>query len=256
MKDVLAVPCLKDNYAYLVPMAGGGIVVVDPSEGEPCLEAIARSGKRLVAVWATHHHHDHVGGIEAIVQVHRVPVFGSKADEGRIPGQTHTLTDGETFLVDGSNVRIKHVPGHTRGALVYGVDLPSGPAAFTGDTLFAAGCGRLFEGTAEQMHESLERIAGMDLETKLYPGHEYTVGNLKFALAAEPSNEALAQRMDETQSLRAGGHPTVPTTVAMERRTNPFLRHASPEIRAFVQASPQDTAIEVFRRLRARKDTF
>jgi hydroxyacylglutathione hydrolase len=225
---VVTIPCLKDNYAYLVVcQATGRAAVVDPSEGAPVLEAIQREGVTLSAIWNTHHHHDHVGGNQEVAAAHAgIEVVAHVSDQGRVPGQTRSVDAGDTALVGGLRASIVFNPGHTRGAVSYHL---TGGALFTGDTLFAAGCGRLFEGTATQMYDSLTRLAALPETTQVYCGHEYTASNLEFAAAAEPDNAAVAERAARVAVLRDRGAPTMGFTLADERATNPFVRAGSPE---------------------------
>lgn len=226
--EIHPVPCLKDNYAYLVAAAtGNGYVVVDPSEAAPVLEALDAVGGKLLAVWNTHHHWDHVGGNLALAeQFPGLPVYGHVSDRGRNPGQTHDLNDGDTTdVLPGRPAKIIFNPGHTSGAVSYYV--PSLGAVFTGDTMFASGCGRLFEGTPEQMFSSLTRLASLDPATKVYFGHEYTAANLAFAAAVEPENPAIATRRAHILAARAAGHQTTPSLIADELATNPFVRAGS-----------------------------
>jgi hydroxyacylglutathione hydrolase len=255
--EVTTVPCLKDNYAYLVRAPGSEVVlVVDASEAAPVLAALERLRVRLGAILSTHHHHDHVGGNEELAR--RFPgisVLGSEHDRGRIPGQTRGVAHGETFELFGLGFRSLFVPGHTLGA----VSFFGHGAVFTGDTLFAAGCGRLFEGTPELMHESLNRtLAGLPDETLVYCGHEYTVNNLRVAAHVEPGNPSVTEKAARARALRERGEPTVPSTLAEERLTNPFLRVESPEIRARYRAKlgADAPAAAVLGALRAEKDAF
>src|SRR4051812_34855261 len=190
---VVAVPCLKDNYAYLV-IDGANAAVVDPGEAAPVEAALAREGVKLVAVWATHHHADHVGGVPDLVAKHpNLEVIGHASDhaKARIPGQTRGVEDGDEVAMGSVHARVIHNPGHTLGAITFVTDDGS---AFTGDTLFGAGCGRVFEGTPQMMHDSLQRLAALPPDTKVYFGHEYTASNLKFAAAVEPDNAAQKAR--------------------------------------------------------------
>mgnify|MGYP001592663839 CR=1 FL=1 len=236
--QVTAIPCLKDNYAYLVVceetrQAG----VVDPSEAAPVLEAVRQAGVALVAILNTHHHWDHVGGNkELLARYPALAVYGHASDQGRIEGQTHFLRHGDTFRLGTLEVRGLHNPGHTTGALSYVVQ----DCVFTGDTLFAAGCGRLFEGTPEMMHESLCKVIGaLPERTQVYFGHEYTEANLRFAAHVEPDNAAVQARLEAVRKLRQAGRFTTPSTLAEEWRTNPFMRSESATIRAAVkQADP------------------
>lgn len=227
------VPCLRDNYAYLLRDAQTGEVwLVDPSEPGPPERAIAGRGGNLRGILATHHHLDHVGGIDELVRGgDHVWVAGHASDRGRIPEQTVFLeaaTDAwqdSGLVLAGRKLLGLHIPGHTRGAIAWRLVGKGGEPddVFTGDTLFAAGCGRLFEGTPAQMHTSLQQICGLPGPTRLWFGHEYTAANLRFAAVVEPGNPAIAER--------AAGLPscTTPTTVAEERATNPFVRAGSVE---------------------------
>ncbi len=221
---IVPVACLKDNYAYLVICeATGEAAVVDPSEAAPVEAALLREGVTLRAIWNTHHHFDHVGGNEALVAAHPgIPVVASVFDgtNHRVPAQTVELADGAATAVGRLQFSGIVVPGHTLGALT----LVGAGAALTGDTLFLAGCGRLFEGTPAQMFGSLGRLGALPGETRIYPGHEYTVKNLEFAAAAEPDNRDVEARLAEARTRRSQGEPTVPATLEEERATNPFLR--------------------------------
>jgi hydroxyacylglutathione hydrolase len=233
--QVEIVPCLEDNYAYVLHAPGTDLaVVVDPSEAAPVKAALDRRGLRLAAILATHHHWDHVGGNEELLKLFpNARVFGYHSDRGRLPGLSNQLTDGEEFEVAGLGFRALHIPGHTLGAVAYF----GSEAVFTGDTLFVAGCGRLFEGTPAQMYESLnEKLGRLPDATRVYCGHEYTLKNLEFAAHMEPQNEAVREKIERAKRERAQGRPTVPSTIAEERTTNPFLRVESPEILSRVAA--------------------
>lgn len=233
MLTIEPVPCLRDNYAYLLRDPGTGDVwLVDPSEADPPARAIAAVGGRLRGILATHHHHDHVGGIDELVgEGGDVWVAGHASDRGRIPRQTEFVdatTDAwqDTGLVlAGRRLLGLHIPGHTRGAIAWRLVGGGGEPddVFTGDTLFAAGCGRLFEGTPAQMHMSLQQLTALPPSTRLWFGHEYTAANLRFAAAVEPDNRAIGERADALSGR------TTPTTVADERATNPFVRAGSVE---------------------------
>ncbi len=257
---VTPVPCLSDNYAYLVEGDEPGVcAVVDPSEGAPVLAALTAHGLRPAAILATHHHHDHVGGIPALLAAFPgVPVLALEPDAAKVKGVSRVVRDGEQLRVAGLDVQILHIPGHTLGAVAYVVTADGvPPAVFTGDTLFTAGCGRLFEGTAEAMNRSLNEVLGsLPDVARIYCGHEYTESNLRFAAHVEPDNDSITRRQREAADRRSRHEPTVPATLADERATNPFLRIASPAVRAFTGSSPGDPAATVFGRLRAAKDTF
>jgi hydroxyacylglutathione hydrolase len=251
---VVPVPCLGDNYAYLVARDGAReAVVVDPSEAEPVLAALAREGLELSAILNTHHHYDHVGGNEALrARLGDLPVYGHESSlaEKRIPAQTVGVKEGEFFEAAGLSFRPLHVPGHTLDAVAYVVE----DAVFTGDTLFVAGCGRIFEGTPEMMYASLcQKLARLPGETRVYCGHEYTVNNLRFAEAAEPDNEDVKRALADARALRQRGEPTVPSTMASELRINPFLRVDTPSVRARYAGT---NGAEVLGEVRKAKDGF
>lgn len=255
--DITVIPCLRDNYAYLVRHDGGAeAIVVDPSEAAPVRAALRSAGLDLVGILNTHHHMDHVGGNEELVQdFPGIPVFGHVSDRGRIPEQTRFVEHAERFSVAGLEFAVQHIPGHTLGAVAYIV----GDAVFTGDTLFAAGCGRLFEGTPAQMYRSLNvELGSLPDATRVYCGHEYTANNLRFAASVEPSNGAVQRKAERVAELRKQGVPTVPSSIGEERETNPFLRCDSSEIRASVSARLGSDAdpVAVLRAVRAAKDAF
>ncbi|HEY3254018.1 MAG TPA: hydroxyacylglutathione hydrolase [Polyangiaceae bacterium] len=255
--QVTIVPCLSDNYAYVLLAPGSKrAVVVDPSESGPIERALRELGVTLGAILATHHHADHVGGNSALAQ--RFPgiqVFGYASDRGRIPAQTDFVENGATINVEGLSFRALHIPGHTLGAVAY---VGEG-AAFTGDTLFAAGCGRLFEGTPAQMYESLNvTLAALPEATLIYCGHEYTASNLRFAAHLEPNNAAITEKAARVAEQRARGEATVPSTLAEEKATNPFMRCNSPAIIERVSSSlAGDTSPQaILGAVRAAKDRF
>lgn len=254
---VVPVPCLSDNYAYLViDEASGRAGVVDPSEAEPVARAVAAEGVELVAILNTHHHHDHVGGNADLLSRHPgLRVYGHASDARRVPGLTDGVNAGDAFEVAGLRFSVLHNPGHTTGAVTYVAD----GCAFTGDTLFAAGCGRVFEGTPAMMYRSLNEVIGdLPADTRVYFGHEYTEKNLQFARSVEPDNDEVTRRLDEVSAARRAGRFTTPTTMALERRTNPFLRCTAPGIRASAKnGGARDDAPEaVFAAIRSLKDRF
>lgn len=237
---VVAVPCLSDNYAYLVISAAGRAAVVDPGEAAPIEAALAREGVTLAAIWATHHHPDHVGGNRALLDAHPgIEVVAHARDRERIAGVTRVVEDGDEVTLDEVRAKIIHNPGHTLGAISFWIE--DGAAVFTGDTLFAAGCGRLFEGDAPMMHASLQRLAALPPPTRVYFGHEYTASNLRFAAHTEPEHGPIAEKIAAVASRRARQEPTTPSTIADELATNPFVR--SPDAATFGAR-------------RAAKDTF
>jgi hydroxyacylglutathione hydrolase len=257
---VVPVPQLSDNYAYLViDPAANDAAVVDCAEAGPVLAEAERQSVRLVAVLATHHHYDHVGGNEDLLRaLPDLRVYGSADDAPRIPGITNPVRDGETVEVADLQARVLLIPAHTSGHVAY--YFADHDAVFTGDTLFAGGCGRLFEGDAAQMMTSLGKLAALPDRTKVYCGHEYTEKNLRFASELEPGNQALARKLAAVHELRRQGKPTVPTTIAEEKDTNPFLRTDSPELAASVGAQvgglPSGDQVALFAAVRSLKDRY
>lgn len=255
---IVPVPVLLDNYAYLVIADSGAAAVVDPSEAKPVVEAAEREGARLAAIWNTHHHWDHVGGNrDLLLGKPALEVYGFAGDRARIPGITHPITDGEEFEFEGLRVKVIFIPAHTSGHVAY--YLPRELAVFTGDTLFAGGCGRLFEGDAGMMVQSLSRLTSLPPDTRVFCGHEYTEKNLRFALTLEPNNQDLAKKYERVKATCASGQPSVPSTVGEELATNPFLRTRSTELRRSVlERFPgcPDDPVEIFARTRELKDNF
>ncbi|MGE0867158.1 MAG: hydroxyacylglutathione hydrolase [Kofleriaceae bacterium] len=244
---VVAVPCLKDNFAYLV-IDDQRAAVVDPGESAPVEAALERERVTLVAIWATHHHHDHVGGVADLVARHAgIEVIAGAVDAPKIPAVTRTVNDGDELMFGTRRVRIIHNPGHTLGAVTFVIE----GCAFTGDTLFGGGCGRVFEGDPAMMHASLTKLAALPEDTKVYFGHEYTAANLRFAAAVEPENAAVAQRV---QGLAT---PSTPSLIRDERATNPFLRAAAPAVIAAAKArGAAGDPVSVFAEIRAWKNSF
>ena len=255
---VVPIPVLLDNYAYLVISDSGIAAVVDPSEAQPVQAAAAREGVDLQAIWNTHHHWDHVGGNrDLLLSKPSLKVYGYAADRARIPGITNPVDDGEEFDFEGIRVRIIFIPAHTSGHIAY--HLPTHRVVFTGDTLFAGGCGRLFEGDASTMVASLRRLTALPGDTKIFCGHEYTEKNLRFALTLEPGNAELVAKHAKVRAQSERREPTVRTTVAEELATNPFLRCESAALRASIgKQFPEavDDPVAVFARVRQLKDAF
>lgn len=253
MFDVIRIPAFKDNYIWLL-RNGTAAAVVDPGDACPVIDLLEREGLSLAAILITHHHADHQGGIAALLAHCPCAVLGPAAES--ITGLTQPLRGGETIRIDAlaAGFSVIAVPGHTLGHLAY----YGAGALFCGDTLFGAGCGRLFEGSPAQMADSLARLTALADETAVYCAHEYTEANLRFALAVEPGNRRLQARVGEVAALRARGLSTVPSTIALEKATNPFLRCSEPEVIASVQRrSPRATgALAVFTALREWKDDF
>ncbi len=247
----------SDNYIWLIdaPQAPGRIVVVDPGDAEPVFAELRRSGASLAAILLTHHHPDHLGGVEALLGAAAVPVLGP--DDARIPALTRRLRDGEAAQLPelGLHFQTLHIPGHTLSHIAF---LGHG-ALFCGDTLFSAGCGRMFEGTPAQMSASLRRLSALPPATRVFAGHESTAANLCFALAADPGNAAAAHYREIVAALRATDTPRLPSTIDLENRVNPFLRCDDAAIRAAAvehAGKPLNDAVAVFAELRRWKDGF
>jgi len=258
---VTAIPCLRDNYAYLVIDDKGSAIVVDPSEAAPVRAALERERATLEGIWLTHHHWDHVGGVEALATEYttatrQFDVFGSAYDleHSRIPRQTRGLREGDAFSFAGRRVEILEIPGHTFGAIAYVVD----GALFSGDTLFIAGCGRVFEGTMPMMQESLAKLRALPPSTRLYCGHEYTLANLRFAQAVDPAAPGLRERLAGAAAQRERGEPTVPGQLQDELNLNPFLRWDQPSVIAAARerGAAGVSPAQVFAAIRAAKDNF
>ena len=246
--QVIPVPCLSDNYAYLV-IEEGHAAVVDPSQADPVLRAIASHRVRLTEIWLTHHHWDHVGGIDPLIEECPIRhVRGSRydAEHRRIPHQTDALGEGDSFDFGGVAVEVLEIPGHTLGAIAFIAD----GNLFSGDTLFIAGCGRVFEGTMEMMARSLSKLRSLPPDTKVWCGHEYTVNNLRFAKTVEPDNSQLERALRGAIATREAGKLTVPGTIGRELETNPFFRFDDPRI-----AAGRDP-VASFANIREAKDGF
>jgi hydroxyacylglutathione hydrolase len=256
---IVPVPQLSDNFAYLIIDDASKVSgVVDCAEADKVLAEVSRRGVELVAVLSTHWHFDHVGGNEDLLR--RKPglkVYGARAEGGRIPGLTNPLDDGDTVGVGNLEGRVIGIPAHTSGHIAY--YFPAFKAAFTGDTLFIGGCGRVFEGRAATMVESLRKLASLPDDTQVFCGHEYTEKNLRFALTLEPNNAALKAKHEWARKMRAEGKWTVPSTIGEEKKINPFLRTDSAELRASVKRldpSVGDDPVSIFARVRELKDRF
>ena len=248
------VPAFDDNYLWLIAH-GSQAAVVDPGDAEPVLHRLRQRDLTLAAILVTHHHGDHVGGVESLAHATGARVYGPRDEP--IPSRDVALAGGERIEVLGVEFDVLAVPGHTRGHIAY--HAPSMRWLFCGDTLFAAGCGRLFEGTAEQMSESLARLARLPGDPRVYCAHEYTLSNLRFALAVEPDSAVLRARQQACSALRARGVPTLPSTIGEERDTNPFLRCDLPAVRSTAEARaghPLSSSADVFAVLRQWKNSF
>jgi hydroxyacylglutathione hydrolase len=226
--EIVRIPALSDNYIWLVhEPESGETTVVDPAVAEPVLAEAARRGWRISQIWNTHWHPDHTGGNEAIKAATGAVITAPVAEAARIPTMDRGVREGDIVMLGPVEARVLEVPAHTAGHIAY--YLPDEETAFVGDTMFAMGCGRLFEGSAEQMYANLQRLAALPPATKVYCAHEYTASNGRFALTVEPANKALAARMARVEKARAAGEATVPTTIALERETNPFVRASNVE---------------------------
>jgi hydroxyacylglutathione hydrolase len=252
--EVHLVPCLSDNYAYLIrDPASDAVGIVDPSEAAPVEAALAERGWKLTHVINTHHHFDHTGGNLELKEKWGAEVVGPAADRERIPGIDRAVADGEVWRFGTQEARVMDIPGHTKGHIAFWFE--ASKAVFTGDTLFALGCGRMFEGTAPQMWASLSKLAALPDDTRVYCGHEYTQSNARFALTMEPDNAALKSYAAEVDRLRAEGKPTIPTTIGREKAANPFLRAREPSLGRQAGVAGGDP-VAVFAETRLRKDNF
>jgi hydroxyacylglutathione hydrolase len=251
---IVQVPCLKDNYAYLFHCPEtGATAALDPSEAKPPLAAAAAKGWRIGHVLNTHHHWDHVGGNGGIKAATGARVVGPEPDRDRIPDLDETVAEGRPFRLGNAEARIFFIPGHTKGHMAFWFE--ESRALFCGDTLFTLGCGRLFEGTPQQMWASLTKLRALPAETLVYCGHEYTESNARFARAIDPENAALKRRAEAVTAARAKGLPTVPARIEEERATNPFLRADDPQLAAAVGMAGAPP-VQVFAEIRRRKDSF
>jgi len=257
MLEVSAVRAFSDNYIWLIHAPGdrARVAIVDPGDADPVLDTLAAAGLEPHVILATHHHYDHVGGIARLVEQWRMPVSGPAGES--IPCRTVTLREGDRVELEdlGLAFDVLDIPGHTSGHIAYA----GHGALFCGDTLFSAGCGRLFEGTAAQMHASLAKLAALPSETQVYCAHEYTRDNLRFALAVEPDNRDAAALLTATEQNLRDGQPSLPSTLAIEARVNPFLRCDAPAVRDAAEhhsGRPLSDATAVFAAVRAWKDKF
>jgi hydroxyacylglutathione hydrolase len=257
--DVIPVPAFRDNYLWLFYQTGDTrAYVVDPGDAEPVEKALAERGLSLAGILVTHHHPDHIGGIDRLLSRHQVPVYGPGG--GSVPQVSNPVDDGDALTLDnGISFKVIAVPGHTLDHIAYFCDQSRVPVLFCGDTLFAGGCGRLFEGKPAQMYESLNKLAELPDDTEVYCAHEYTMANLAFARAVESDNADLAERITREQAKRDRQQPTVPSTIGLEKSTNPFLRCDQESVRKAAQAHIGRTLSsgeEVLAAVRSWKDNF
>ena len=253
--EVHQFPCLADNYGYLIHEPAAGVTAaIDTPEVQPIMQALEATGWRLTHILNTHHHFDHAGGnLELKAAFPDLTIVGAAKDATRIPGIDVQVADGETYQFGELRAVVFDVSGHTIGHIAY--NFPEVGKLFCGDALFALGCGRLFEGTPEQMWTSLCKLKSLPDKTAVYCAHEYTQANAAFALTVEPQNEQLLERTKQIDALRAQGKPTVPTTIGLEKATNPFLRPDSPDLQATLNLTGAPL-VEVFAETRRRKDRF
>ena len=253
--NLLALPAFADNYIWMLH-DGARAVVVDPGDASPVIDALERLSLQLVGILVTHHHADHIGGVDTLRPRLQGPVYGPAHE--RIPKPYQPMQEGDDLQVLGLNFQVIDVPGHTAGHIAYAESKATAPLLFCGDTLFSAGCGRLFEGTPAQMHQSLSKLAALPEDTQVCCTHEYTLSNLRFAAAVEPDNADIRQHQQHCQALRDRGLPTLPSGMGLEQRINPFLRCAEPTVvqAAQTQGAEDNSPVAVLAALRAWKNRF
>jgi hydroxyacylglutathione hydrolase len=250
--EIYQFPCLSDNYGFLVhDSESGETACIDTPETAPILAALEKTGWTLTQIWNTHHHYDHAGNNEEIKRITGCTITGPAGEADKIPAIDRAVDDGDTVMLGAHEAHVLNVGGHTLGHIAFHME----GHAFVGDSLFALGCGRVFEGTMAQMWESLQKLNALPDGTQIYCAHEYTTSNAAFAVTVDPDNEALSQRVAEISALRAANKPTVPTEIALERATNPFLRATDANVQARLNMSGAP-AVDVFAEIRARKDSF
>jgi hydroxyacylglutathione hydrolase len=252
--EIITVPCLSDNYAYLIrDRASGKVAVVDAPAAGSIVDALEARGWGVDQIWITHHHGDHIDGVDTLRNRYGAQVVGHAKDSARLPPLDIALADGETISLGDTDARVIDVSGHTVGHIAFVID--AAKAAFTADSLMALGCGRVFEGTHAMMWASLSKFLAMPDDMQIYSGHNYGQANGRFALSIEPDNAALKARIGRIKAADAAGEPIVPVTLAEERATNPFLRATEPSVKASVGLAGADDAA-VFAEVRRRKDAF
>ena len=252
--NIEIIPCLNDNYSYLIYDKHSDIVaIIDPSEFEPCDKAIKKNYKKLDFILNTHHHYDHVGGNEDLKKKYNSTVLGFEDDKNRIPGIDKIIKDNQEFKIGSLNFTTIFIPGHTKGHIAF--YQKEAKVIFTGDTLFSLGCGRVFEGTYEQMFTSLNKLKNLPKDTKIYCGHEYTLKNFEFCLKYNPDNNFLKKRENKIKSNLKSNIPTVPSTIGEEIKTNIFFRYDDPDVKKAINLE-NSSDIEIFTKLRDLKDNF
>jgi len=251
---LMTIPCLSDNYAYLIhDPTSGQTAVVDVPEAGPILDALNQQGWTLSHILLTHHHYDHIDGVEDLLAKAPAQVIGAAADAHRLPPLDLAVTEGDTITIGNETGHVMDVSGHTVGHIA--IHFPDSKLVFTADSLMALGCGRLFEGTPSQMYSSLAKLAALPGDTTVCSGHEYTQSNAKFALTIDPDNQALISRAEAVAAARAKNQPTVPSLLSEELATNPFLRASDPAIQTHLGMQDAEP-VDVFTEIRARKDRF
>ncbi|MFL2840351.1 MAG: hydroxyacylglutathione hydrolase [Pseudohongiellaceae bacterium] len=258
MLEIHPIKAFSDNYLWLFNEKGSSkACIVDPGDADPVKAYLKKENLTLSAILLTHHHADHIGGVNELLNHYNVPVYGPRS--AAIPLVTHTLHEGDTIIAGNTSFTVLEIPGHTLDHIAYLTDEGSNavPSLFCGDTLFAGGCGRIFEGTPEMMYGSLQKLAALNPETQVYCAHEYTLNNLAFAEAVTPEDAELQQRIQQEKWKRSKDTPTIPTSIGLELKTNPFLRCAEQSIIKKFQNQPkQPEPVEVFTALRKWKDRF
>ena len=252
--NIEIIPCLNDNYSYLICDEDTNTVgIIDPSEFSACDKVIDKHYKKLDFILNTHHHYDHVGGNEDLKKKYNSTIIGFEGDKNRIPGIDKILSDAQEFKIGSLNFTTIFIPGHTKGHIA--IYFKKEKVVFTGDTLFSLGCGRVFEGTYEQMFNSLTKLKNLPLDTKIYCGHEYTYKNLEFCLKFNPNNNFLKKKKTTIELNLKSRKPTIPSTIGDEIRTNIFFRHDDPDVKKAINLE-NSSDLEIFTKLRDLKDNF
>ena len=252
--NIKIITCLNDNYSYLIHDESSDIVaIIDPSEFEPCYKVIDKNYKKLDFILNTHHHYDHVGGNEDLKKKYKSEILGFEKDKNRIPGIDEFLKDNQEFSIGNLDFSTIFVPGHTKGHIAFYFQKEK--VVFTGDTLFSLGCGRIFEGTYEQMFKSLNKLKNLPADTRVYCGHEYTFRNLEFCLKFNPNNKFLKKKKNMIEFNLKNKKPTVPSTIGDEIETNIFFRYDDPDVKKAINLE-KSTDLEAFKKLRDLKDSF
>lgn len=253
---ITPLPAFKDNYIWLLTR-GSEAAIVDPGDAAPVIRTLEQQQLRLTAILATHHHADHVGGLMTLKQRYQATAYGPAREN--VSGLDHRLATGDKIDVLGARFEVIDIPGHTAGHIAFYAEALQPPVVFCGDTLFACGCGRLFEGTPEQMLASLDTLGALPAATRVYCGHEYTVANIRFALEVEPNNRELQTRAAAATAMRKRGEPTLPSTIGLELATNPFMRCDTPSVRAAASGISRGAGVArvpTFAAIRSWKDGF